>query len=397
MPELRIQYSDYAAGQRQHLGMSALEDQLDYWQAKLKNSGCGIALATDHPRPAVQSFRGARLRFAIPKALFRRLHNLGRATGATPFMVLVAAFNVLLWRYTAQDDISIGFPIANRNRRDLENLIGFFVNTLVLRSDVSGNPTFRELLKRVRASCRGALAHQDLPFDQLVEALQPGRDLSRNPLFQVMFGYQNYPAAEFNVPGLRVEPLDLPATTSKFDLTLSLTERESGAQGFIEYATDLFDRPTIARLARHFITLLRGIGANPNQPIATLPLLSKPERRRILVEWNDTAAPVPKNRCVHQLFEAQARRVPRAVAVECGGKRLTYGELNRRANRLARFLRRRGIGPEKLVGICLERSLEVVIGLLAILNPAAPACRSIRSIRASESLSCSTMRRRACC
>ena len=366
LPELKVQYRDYAAWQREHLGRSTLKGQLEYWQARLDNSASGIAFVTDHPRPAVQSFRGARLPFVIPAALVRHLQKLGRANGATPFMVLMAAFNVMLWRYSGQDEISVGFPVAKR--WDAGNLIGFFVNTLVLRTDLSGDPDFHELLRRVREHCRGALAHQDLPFDKLVEELQRERDLSRNPLFQAMFAYRNYPAAEFNVPGLKVESVELETTTAKFDLMLSLTERGSSLRGFIEYATDLFDGSTIARMARHFITLLRAIIADPNQPIATLPLLTEAERRQILVEWNNTGANYPKNRCVHQLFEAQAKRVPRAVAVECAGKQWTYGELNGRANQLARFLRKRGVGPEKLAGVCLERSLDMVIALMAILK-----------------------------
>ena len=370
LPDLKIQYSDYAAGQRARLGKSALEAQLEFWRKTLKNSSSGIAFATDRPRPAVQSFRGARLHFVVPAALFRRVQRLGRDARSTPFVVLMAAFNALLWRYTAQEDIAVGFPAANRDSAVAE-LIGPLVNTLVLRTDLSGHPTFRELLERVNESCRAALAHQDLPFDRLVEDLQRERDLSRNPLFQVMFGYQNYPAATFAVPGLKVVPVDVAATTSKFDLSLSLTEDGPVLRGFIEYATDLFDRPTVARMARHFLTLVRGSTAAPDGQLATLPLLSKPERHRILVQWNDAGAGYPKNFCLHQLFEGQARRTPRAVAVECGGERLTYGELNRRANRLARFLVKRGAGPEKLVGVCLGRSLEMVIALLAILKAGA--------------------------
>ena len=368
LPALKTQYRDYAAWQREHLAGPALRDQLEYWRARLENSASGLALMTDRPRPAIQSFRGARLRFAVPPALFQRIKKLARETGATPFMLLMAAFNVLLWRYTVQEDISVGFPLANRERRDLGNMIGLLVNTLVLRTDLSGNPTFCELLERVRRYCRDALAHPDLPFEKLVEELQRDRDLSRNPLFQVMFAYQNYPAAEFNLPRLKVEAVELPATQAKFDLTLSLTEQGASLRGFIEYATDLFDASTIARMARHFLTVLRGIVADPDRRIATLPLLTAPERRQVLVDWNHTGVIYPRQICIHHLFEAQAKRAPRAVALEYRRKQLTYGELNRRANRLARVLQQSGIGPEKIVGVCLKRSLDMVIALLAILK-----------------------------
>ena len=371
LPELRIQYGDYAVRQREQFATPAVTDQLAYWRERLQNSTAAIGLMADHPRPAVQSFHGARLPLTVPLTLVRRLETLGRNRRATPFMVFMAAFKALLWRYTSQEDISIGFPVANRNSRDVENLIGLFINTLVLRTDLSGNPSFHELLDRVRAHCRGALAHQDLPFDKLVEELQRERDLSRNPLFQVVFAYQNYPPAEFRLPRLKVEYLELESTTAKFDLALSLTESDSNWKGFIEYSTDLFDRSTIARMARHFMTLLRSIVADPDQPIATLPLLTAAERRQILVEWNSTEGRHPGRLCMHQLFEAQAQRSPRAVAVERTGKRLTYAELNRRANQLARFLQKLGIGREQLVGVCLERSLEIVITLLAILKAGA--------------------------
>jgi amino acid adenylation domain-containing protein len=368
LPELKIQYGDYAAWQRAQLETPALRDQLEYWRARLENSASGLALVTDRPRPAVQSFRGARLPFVVPPVLFRRIKKLARETRATPFMVLMAAFNMLLRRYTAQDDISVGFPVTHRHRHDLGNMIGCLVNTLVLRTDLSGNPTFLELLERVRQHCRGALVHQDLPFDKLVEEVQRERDLSRNPLFQAMFAYQNYPAAEFNLPRVKAEAVQFPVTHSKFDLTVSLTEGGVTARGFIEYAMDLFDDSTIERMAQHFLTLLRGIVADPDRPIATSSLLTEAERRQILIEWNRTAVSYPRNVCIHHLFEAQAKRAPQAVAVECAGKQLTYGELNRQANQLARFLHKYGIGPEKIVGVCLERSLDMVIGLLAILK-----------------------------
>jgi amino acid adenylation domain-containing protein len=367
LPTPAIPYRDYARRQRQDSHKADLKEQLAYWRARLQGSASGIALPTDRARPAQQSFRGARLPLSIPKPLVERLKALGRREGATPFMVFMAAFNALLWRYSGQEDISVGFPAANRDS-NTSGAIGLFVNTLVLRTDLSGDPTFRALLRRVRERCRGALAHRDLPFDRLVEEIERERDLSRNPLFQVMFAYRNYTPAQFPAPGLRVTPLDSGGATAKFDLTLALSEHGSRVDGFFEYATDLFERATIERMARHFIALLRGAAARPDRPLAKISLLAKGERRRVLIEWNRAGASGPARRSMHQLFEAQAARAPRAVALECGGKRLTYGELNRRANCLARFLRKRGLGPEKLAAVCLDRSLEMAVALLAVLK-----------------------------
>ena len=364
----KITYSQYAERQRNSLQGERLQSQLAYWKKQLHGSAAALALPSDHARPKAQTFRGARFSFTISSKLVRTLRRRGGEEGATLFMTLMAAFNVLLSRYSNQEDISVGFPVANRRHADTEDLIGAFVNTLVLRTDLSGKPTFRELLRRVRSHCQDALAQQDLPFEKLVEELQRERDLSRNPLFQVMFAYQNHPAAEFKIPGVRAETVELAGATAKFDLTLALTECDLGLRGVFEYSTDLFERATIERMARHFIALLRGIAAHPERSIEELPLLSKDERARILVQWNRTAAGYAKDRCMHELFELQAKRAPGACAVECAGASITYDELNRRANQLARYLRKLGIGPDKPVGICLERSVDMVIGLLAILK-----------------------------
>ncbi len=251
----------------------------------------------------------------------------------------MAAFKVLLHRYTAEEDIVVGFPVANRDRPELENLIGCFVNTLPLRSDLSGAPSFRALLAQLRAAMHGALSHRDLPFERLVEELPQQRDLSRNPLFQTMFTFQNRLPAELRLAGVHAEPIDCDAGSAKFDLTLALGERDGRLLGSFEYSSDLFDRPTVDRMIGHYRTLLKGIAADPDRSIAALPLLTPAERKRILIDWNDTAVTYPKDRCVHQLFEAQAQKTPNAVALECAGQRLTYRELNRRANRLARYLR----------------------------------------------------------
>ena len=283
-------------------------------------------------------------------------------------MTLLAAFQVLLYRYTGQEDFAVGSPIANRRRPEVEGLIGFFVNTLVLRANLSGIPSFKDLLSRTKDTCVAADANQDLPFEKLVQELQPERDQSRNPLFQVMFVLQNATRPFTGIPGLRIEPIEIATTRSPFDLSLFLRERDGKYIGYIEYSTDLFNRDRIERMAGHFQTLLEAIVADPDQSIATLPILTEAERHQILVEWNDTAADYPKDKCIHQLFEEQVERTPDAVALEFEDKQITYRELNRRANQLAHYLISLGIGPEKLVGICVERSIEMVVGLLGILK-----------------------------
>ena len=283
-------------------------------------------------------------------------------------MTLLAAFDTLLYRYTGQSDILVGTPIANRNRSEIEGLIGFFVNTLVMRTDLSENPSFNELLTQVREVAMDAYAHQDLPFEMLVEVLQPQRDLSHPPLFQVVFLLQNTPLAQIELTGLTVSDLPIASTTAKFDLTLAMEHTDAGLVGVWEYNTDLFDPGTIDRLAGHFVTLLEGIVANPRERIAQLPMLSAVERQQLLVEWNDTETDYPQDKCIHQLFEEQVDRHPDAVAVVFEGQQLTYAELNCRANQLAHYLRSLGVEPDVLVGICVERSLEMVVGLLGILK-----------------------------
>jgi amino acid adenylation domain-containing protein len=368
LPELHVQFGDYALWQHESLKRPALVAQLAYWKDRLAGNLTAFELPTDHRRPAIQSFRGARERVEITELMTAALKELGRSNSATLFVTLMAVFNALLYRYTAQPDILIGFPIANRNQPAIHNLIGSFLNTLVLRTDLSGSPTFKQLLLRVRDHCRGAYAHQDLPFEKLVEELQPERDMARNPLFQVMFLFQNSPTADLNLPDITVEAVGVNPNISKFDLTLSLTERGGKLTGFFEYSNDLFERPTIQRMIGHFYTLLDGIVANPEQRISALPLLPGKEKHHLLVEWNDTHADYPKDSCFHELFEAQVEKTPDAIAVESEGKQITYGELNARANQLAHYLRKLGAGPEKLVAICVERSLELVIGLIGILK-----------------------------
>ena len=368
LPDLPVQYADFAVWQRQRLQGETLESQISYWKKQLGDNLPIAELPADRPRPVRETFRGSRQYFVLPESLVDAIKELSRREGTTLFMLLLGAFKTLLYRYTDHESVIVGSPIAGRNRAEVDNLIGIFVNTLVLRTDLSGNPSFRDLLRRVREACLGAYAHQELPFEKLVEELQPARDLSRNPLFQVMFILQNIPVSVVNLTGLTARRLEVDSGTAKFDLTLSLAEQDKKLIGFFEYNTDLFDHSTIERMIGHFQRLLEGIVANPDQSISTLPLLTDAERHRLLVEWNDAAADYSKDSCIHELFEAQVERIPEAIAVEFGGKRLTYRELNTRANQLAHYLRRLGVGPEKLVGICIERSLEMVIGLLGILK-----------------------------
>jgi amino acid adenylation domain-containing protein len=367
LQDLAVQYADYALWQREWLEGEVLESQLSYWRQQLENLAV-LNLPTDHARPAKQSFRGARQSVMLTERLTANLKELSRREGVTLFMVLLATLQTLLYRYTGQEDIVVGSPIANRSRTDLEGLVGVFVNTLALRTALSGKPTFRELLSRVRDLCLGAYAHQDLPFEKLVEELQPERDLSRNPLFQVTFILQNAPRGLPNISGISLGRMEVDSRTSKFDLNLSLAERERRLTGFFEYSTELFDRSTIERMIGHFQTLLEGIVADPDQCISTLPLLTEPERHQLLVEWNSTEADYPKDSCIHELFETQVERNPDAIAVEFEGKQLTYRELNSRANQLAHYLQAFGVGPEKVVGIYIERSLEMVVSLLGVLK-----------------------------
>nr|WP_318528447.1 non-ribosomal peptide synthetase/type I polyketide synthase [Plectonema radiosum] len=368
LPELPIQYADFSVWQRQWLTGEILSTQLNYWKQQLKDAPGLLELPTSRPRPAVQTNRGAYHSLALSQELSVALTRLSKRTGVTLFMTLLAAFQTLLYRYTGQDDIVVGTPIANRNRKEIEGLIGFFVNTLVMRTDLSGNPSFKQLLSRVREVAIGAYAHQDLPFEELVEALQPVRSLSHTPLFQVMFTLENSPMPSFDLPDLTVSSLVVETTAAKFDLTLSMSNTSSGLIGSWEYNSDLFDNDTIARMAEHFQTLLSGIVANPEQRVSELPLLTQRERHQLLVEWNNTTKEYPKDKCIHNLFEEQVTLTPDAIAVVFEGEQLTYKELNQRANRIAHHLQRLGVGTEVLVGICVERSLEMVVGLLGILK-----------------------------
>ena len=367
LPALTIQYADFAVWQRQWLLLDIRESQLSYWKQQLGGNIPVLQLPTDYSRPLVRTYRGARQFLTITEPLTEKLKNLSRSEGVTLFMTLLAAFQTLLFHYTRQEDIVVGSPIANRHRSEIEGVFGFFLNTLVLRTDLSSSPSFRELLVRVREVALGAYAHQDLPFEQLVQALQPDRNLNQNPLFQVLFDLQNAPMPAWKVSDLTLTRLPIDNRTAKFDLFLELAETKTGITGFFEYSTDLFEAATIARMSGHFQTLLEGIVTNPDQKISDLSLLSATEQQQ-LVAWNDTQIDYPQVQCIHQLFEATAERTPETVAVVFADQQLTYRELNHRANQLAHHLQALGVKPDVPVALCVERSLATVIGLLGILK-----------------------------
>ncbi len=367
LPALPVQYADYAVWQRELLAGETLNKQLAYWKNQLAGTPASLELPTDRPRSPVQTYRGSRQAIVLPKAALDSLLGLSRKEGVTLFMTLLAAFNVLLSRYSGQEDVVIGTPIAGRNRAEVERLIGFFVNTLVMRTDLSGDPNFRELLARVRETAMGAYAHQDLPFEKLVEEIKPDRDLSRSPLFQVMLVLQNMPTASQKLGDLDVSPFGSGVPSSQFDLTLNVAERPDGLRVMAVYNTDLFEAATIERMLHHFQVLLDSAVANPNEPVSKLSLLTPEERNRILVKFNDTAVAYP-GVCVHDLVAQRAELQPDAVAMVFGTERITYRELNSRANQVANYLIKRGAGPEVLVGIFAERTPALVVGILGILK-----------------------------
>jgi amino acid adenylation domain-containing protein/non-ribosomal peptide synthase protein (TIGR01720 family) len=368
LTELPLQYADYAVWQRGWLRGDVLESQLAYWKKQLEGV-TPLELPTDRPRPADQHFEGAHETVRLSLELKTKLEALSRREGVTPFMTLLAAFQVLLSRYASQDDVAVGSPIAGRNQPETEGLVGFFVNTLVMRTDLSGNPTFREVLKRVRATCLGAYDHQDVPFEKLVEELHPHRELGYNPLFQVMFVLQNAPRATRELTGLTLSRLDAGfEPPAKFDLTLGMAENEDGIRTTLKYNAELFDAATVRRMLRHLQILLEGIVAHPEYPLVKLEILAPDELRQVVAGWNATAADFPAGRCVHELFEAQALQRPDATALVFEDRSLTYLELNRCADRLARHLCARGVGPERTVALVADRSPELVVGILGVLK-----------------------------
>ncbi|BAZ30185.1 peptide synthetase [Cylindrospermum sp. NIES-4074] len=369
---LPIQYVDFAFWQRQWLQSAGIfQTQLDYWKQQLSGNLPILNLPTDFPRPAVQTFQGARQTFTVSQELTKALTELSQQEETTLFITLLTAFKTLLYRYTGEEDILVGSPIANRNRAEIENLIGFFVNTLVLRTNLKENPSFRELLSRVREVALGAYAHQDLPFEKLVEELQPNRGLSYSPLFQVSFALQNGLTQTLDLPELKLNIQEFDTKTAKFDLTLFVEKTAQGLMGTFEYNTDLFESTTISRMAAHFQTLLAGIVNHPETNISRLPILTQSEQHQLLGEWNNTHVNYPQNRCIHQLFEHQINCTPDAVAVIYQNQKLTYRELNQKANQLAHYLQKLGVQSEDLVAICVERNLEMVVALLGILKAGA--------------------------
>jgi amino acid adenylation domain-containing protein/thioester reductase-like protein len=369
LAELPIQYADFACWHRQWLSGEVLERQVQYWRQQLDGAPLVLDLPTDRPRPAVMTYRGAKLSFELSLETAQAIRALSRQHNVTLFMALLAVFQLLLSRYSGQADLCVGSPVANRNRPEIEGVIGFFVNTLVLRADLSTNPTVAELLAQIKTTVLDAQQHQDLPFEKLVEVLQPERDPSRSPLFQVMFVLAKQEPLTLSLPDLSVELIDDSGKVAKFDLTLHIQDLPDGRiSASWEYNTDLFDTSSIEQLERHYQQLLQAIVAQPQSKVSELPLLSEAETRQILTDWNATEVEYPQDRCIHQLFEAQVEKTPDAIALTFEDQNLSYADLNAKANQLAHYLIERGVGPDVLVGICLERSLEMVIGLLGILK-----------------------------
>jgi iturin family lipopeptide synthetase A len=367
LPELDIQYADFSAWQRELLSGPLLEKQLEYWKRKLAGVE-PLMLPTDRPRTGIQRPDGAISRFAIPMELTESLRTLSRKQGATLYMILLAAFQSLLGRYSGQSDIAVGSPIAGRMRTETEGLIGIFINTLVLRTDLSGQPDSLELLRQVKESTLEAYAHQDVPFEKLVEVLLPQRDLARSPLFQVLFVLQNVPWTAFELGTAKMTPLELDNGAAQFEISLILVETSSGMEGYVTYFTRMYDATTISRMIEHYQMLLSGVAANPKQPIAWLPLLTAKERKQVVEDWNRTEPQYPRDKCLHELFEEQVVRTPQVIAVVDEDRQLSYEELNRRANQIAHYLRKLGVGPDVVVGLCMERSIEMVVGVVGILK-----------------------------
>ena len=365
---LPLSYLDYVEWQRQKVETEILDEQLPYWRQQLRGATPVIDLPIRSTRPTTQTFNGTNYEFLLPTSLTQALKVFSQREGTTLYMTLLAAFQILLHRYTSNDNILVGSPTAGRNRMETEALIGMFVNTVVLRSDLSGDPTFRTLLTRVREVALGAMAHQDLPFEKLVEDLQPERSLSHMPLFNIAFVFQKALQQRLNLSGLTATRLSIEGATAKFDLTLYLTDDANRLQGVLEYNTDLFAGDTIRRMVGHFQTLLEGIVTDPDRRLSTLPLLTSAEEHQLLVAWNDTSLNYERQKCVHELFEEQVQQRPDAIAVSHDGREMIYGELNARANQLAHYLRKLGVGAEVLVGICMERSLESVLACLGVLK-----------------------------
>ena len=367
LPDLSIQYANYALWQCRCFETGALQDQLAYWKTQLANLS-PLPLPTDKPRPSINNYRGARRYYKLSRELSEGLRALTRRYGVTLFTTLLAAFQTLISRYSGQTDVVIGSAVAGRNHREFDQSIGQFLNMVALRTDLSGSPTFAEVTARVWTVCLEALSHQDLPFQRVVEELRPARDLSHDPLIQVAFAFVGTMNNPPRLPGIEVSELEVETGIAKFDLQLEIEDRGEFLGGFLDYNVDLFEADTILRMLEHFRIVLESVVINPDRPILEIPLLTKAERQKLLIEWNDSARDHAKDKCIQQMFEEQAERIPEAVAVAFKDQKLTYRELNNRANQLAHYLQRLGVGPDMLVGICMERSIEMVVGLLGILK-----------------------------
>lgn len=368
MPELPIQYADYAVWQREWMQGDILNNHLAYWKGQLASAPMLLELPTDRPRPSVQSFEGARQFLKCPDGMLENLKSLCRQEGVTLFMTMLAAFGTLLFRWSGQEDMLIGTPVSGRNRTELEPLIGYFSNSVVLRLGLVGDPTFRELIQRIKEVALGAYSHQDLPFEKLVLEMQPQRDLSYSPMYQVMFSVGEHKDLGLELPGLEITPIIVDRGVAKFDMTLGMTELRNGLMCNIEYCSALFEASTMQRLAGHFQNLLQGIVSNPDQHLSGLPMLSGEDRRKFLFGWNDTHRDYPRDVLVPQLFEAQVEQGGDRTAVVYEAGRLSYRELNQRANQLAHFLRRRGVGPEVRVAVCVERSLDMIVAVMGVMK-----------------------------
>ena len=371
LPELSLQYADYAVWQRHWMEGEILRNQAEYWERTLSGAPTLLELPTDHRRPAEQDYAGGWVRVELDKELSRGLKELSKKHGTTLYMTLLAGWGALLARLSGQEEVVIGTPVANRSRMEIEGLIGFFINRLALRLDVSGSPSVGEMLERVKEQTLAAQQHQDIPFEQVVELARPARSLAHSPLYQVVLDWQQNAGggAGLAMPGVELGPLGVASdVVAKHDLLLFLRETDEQIVGVLVYARALFERTTVERYLGYLRTLLEGMVADERQAIDRLPLLPEAERCQLLYEWNATEAEYPRERCVHELFEEQVEKTPDAVAVVYEDATLSYGELNRRANQLAHYLRELGVGPDQRVAICMERSLEMVVGLLGVLK-----------------------------
>ncbi|MCB1121718.1 MAG: AMP-binding protein, partial [Verrucomicrobiae bacterium] len=370
LPQLTRSYSDYTESREKWMVSQEAQAQLDYWKEHL-NGLPVLDFPIDFPRPETLSFQGKVKYLHLSAQVAEQLKTLSRSHGTTPYMTLLAVFHVLLYRYTGQEDIVVGTPVAGRKDLEFENLIGFFVNTLLIRTDLSGNPGFDEFLERVTSVTLNALDNQDIAFDKLVEELQPDRQLNRNPLFQIMFLLQNHDGSNLQMDGLKVEQIMVEKSTSGFDFAFTTIFKPEGLSLRVNYSTELFEDDTIDRMLGHYHRLLEAIIANPSQSISTLPLLTEAEQKRMFVEWNNTAQTFPTDTCVHQLFAAQVKRGPDLVALIHEGKKMTFQELDEASNRLANRLIGEGVVPGDLVGICLEPSFDMVVSIMSVLKAGA--------------------------